>query len=508
MAAGGTGSTATREQLAMILEFGHFALVLALLIAGLQTIVPLAGAARGDPRMMEFARLAALAQLLCVALAFGALMQAFIISDFSVASVANNSNSRQPLLYRMAGLWGNPEGSLLLWISLLAIYGAAVAVFGGILPARLRARVLAVQGAIAFGFLAFTLFASNPFARLDPAPVDGAELNPILQDPGLAFHPPMLYLGYVGLSMAFSFAVAALIEGRVDAAWARWVRPWTLAAWTCLTVGIGAGSWWAYHTLGWGGWWFWDPTENASFMPWLVATALLHSAIVVEKRDSLKGWTILLAILAFGLSLVGTFLVRSGIITSVHSFANDPARGLFILGLLVIYVGGGLTRFAWRAPALKPGGLFAPISREGGLLINNLLLTVAAATVLIGTLYPLILETMGGGTVSVGAPWYNKTFLPIVLPLITLTAIGPLLSWKRADLAGALGRLKFAFVAALGAALVAFALHQDGPVLALLVVGLAGWLFVGTLTEFAGRSRFFAPGAGGRLRRLPRAVWG
>lgn len=491
----------------MIPEFGHFALVLALLIAGLQTVLPLVGASRGDERLMEFARVAALAQLLCVAIAFGALMQAFIICDFSVAAVANNSNSRQPLLYRIAGLWGNHEGSLLLWISILAIYGAAVAVFGGNLPARLRARVLAVQGAIALGFLAFTLFASNPFARLDPAPADGAELNPILQDPGLAFHPPMLYLGYVGLSMAFSFAIAALIEGRVDAAWARWVRPWTLAAWTCLTAGIAGGSWWAYYTLGWGGWWFWDPTENASFMPWLIATALLHSAIVVEKRDALKGWTILLAILAFGFSLIGTFLVRSGVITSVHSFANDPARGLFILALLIVYVGGGLSLFAWRAPSLKGGGLFAPISREGALLVNNLLLATAAATVLLGTIYPLILDTLGQGTVSVGPPYYNATFMPIVLPLIALTAIGPLLSWKRADLPGALGRLKFALLAAAAATLVAWWL-KGGPALALLGIALAFWLLAGSIIELIGRTRLLARGGFGRLRRLPRSAWG
>ena len=491
----------------MIIEFGHFALVLALLVAALQTVVPLVGASRGDARLMEFARPAALAQLACVAIAFGALLHAFITSDFSVAAVANNSNSRQPLLYRIAGLWGNHEGSLLLWISILSVYGAAVAAFGGNLPARLRARVLAVQAAIALGFLAFTLFASNPFTRLFPAPADGAELNPILQDPGLAFHPPMLYLGYVGLSMAFSFAIAALIEGRVDAAWARWVRPWTLAAWTCLTAGIAGGSWWAYYTLGWGGWWFWDPTENASFMPWLIATALLHSAIVVEKRDALKGWTILLAILAFGFSLIGTFLVRSGVITSVHAFANDPARGLFILALLIVYIGGGLLLFAWRAPSLKGGGLFAPVSREGALLINNLLLATAAATVLLGTIYPLILDTLGQGTVSVGPPYYNATFMPIILPLIALTAIGPLLSWKRADLPGALGRLKFAFAIAIIAALIAWWIH-GGPALALLGVALAAWLFVGALTELVGRSRALAPGGIGRLRRLPRAAWG
>jgi cytochrome c-type biogenesis protein CcmF len=492
----------------MIVEFGHFALVLALVVAFVQATVPMLGAARNDHRLMALARPAAMGQLLCILVAFGSLMQAFIASDFSVVAVAHNSNSLQPLVYRISGLWGNHEGSLLLWVAILAIYGAAVAAFGDNLPPRLQARVLAVQATISLGFLAFMLFASNPFARLDPAPVDGAELNPILQDPGLAFHPPMLYLGYVGLSMAFSFAVAALIEGRVDAAWARWVRPWTLAAWTCLTTGIGAGSWWAYHTLGWGGWWFWDPTENASFMPWLAATALLHSAIVVEKRDALKGWTILLAILAFALSLIGTFLVRSGIITSVHSFATDPARGVFILALLIIYIGGALALFAWRAPGLKPGGLFAPISREGALLLNNLLLTTAAATVLLGTLYPLFVDVTGAGSVSVGAPYFNATFLPIILPLVALTALGPMLSWKRADLPGALARLKFAMAAAAGAALMAWWLAHGGPLLALLGVALAGWLFIGSLAEFVGRARLFAPGAAGRLRRLPRAAWG
>src|SRR5215813_2216162 len=491
----------------MIIELGHFALVLALVIALAQTVLPLWGAQTSDARLMSLARPAALGQLLCILVAFGALMQAYIACDFSVAVVANNSNAQQPLIYRMAGLWGNHEGSLLLWVTILAVYGAAVAAFGNNLPERLHARVLSIQALIALGFLAFMLFTSNPFLRLDPAPMQGAELNRILQDPGLAFHPPTLYLGYVGLSMAFSFAIAALIEGRVDAAWARWVRPWTLAAWTCLTAGIAGGSWWAYYTLGWGGWWFWDPTENASFMPWLIATALLHSAIVVEKRDALKGWTILLAILAFGFSLIGTFLVRSGVITSVHAFAVDPARGLFILALLIVYVGGGLLLFAWRAPALKGGGLFAPISREGALLINNLLLATAAATVLLGTIYPLILDTLGQGTVSVGPPYYNATFMPIILPLIALTALGPMLSWKRADLAGALGRLRLAFAIAVAAALFAWWIH-GGPALALLGVGLAFWLLTGSLTELVGRARAFAPGGIGRLSRLPRAAWG
>ena len=492
----------------MIVEFGHFALVLALVVAFVQAVLPLWGAQANDARLMSLARPAALAQLLCILIAFGALMQAYIVCDFSVAAVAHNSNSQQPLIYRMAVLWGNHEGSLLLWVTILAIYGAAVAAFGDNLPPRLQARVLAVQAAIALGFLAFMLFTSNPFLRLDPAPPEGAELNPILQDPGLAFHPPTLYLGYVGLSMAFSFAVAALIEGRVDAAWARWVRPWTLAAWTCLTAGIGGGSWWAYHTLGWGGWWFWDPVENASFMPWLVATALLHSAIVVEKRDALKGWTILLAIFAFGLSLIGTFLVRSGVITSVHSFASDPTRGVFILGLLVCYIGGALVLYAWRAPGLKPGGLFAPISREGALLINNLLLVTAGATVFLGTLYPLFLDVMGGGSVSVGGPYYNATFVPIAVPLLALCAIGPFLSWKRADLPGALGRLKFAFAGAILFAVLGWWWHRGGPLLAPLGVALAVWIFFATLGEFAGRTRLFAAGALARLGRLPRAAWG
>jgi cytochrome c-type biogenesis protein CcmF len=492
----------------MIVEFGHFALVLALVIAFVQAVFPMWGAQTNDARLMGLARPAALAQLLCILIAFGALLQAYIVSDFSVAAVAHNSNSLQPLIYRMAGLWGNHEGSLLLWVTILAIYGAAVAAFGDNLPTRLQARVLSVQATIALGFLAFMLFTSNPFLRLYPAPPDGAELNPILQDPGLAFHPPTLYLGYVGLSMAFSFAVAALIEGRVDAAWARWVRPWTLAAWTCLTAGIGGGSWWAYHTLGWGGWWFWDPVENASFMPWLVATALLHSAIVVEKRDALKGWTILLAIFAFGLSLIGTFLVRSGVITSVHSFASDPTRGVFILGLLVFYIGGALALYAWRAPSLKPGGLFAPVSREGALLINNLLLVTAAATVFLGTLYPLFLDVMGGGSVSVGAPYYDATFVPLIVPLIALAALGPFLSWKRADLGAAIGRLKLALVAAIACAALGWYWHRGGPLLAPLGAALAGWMFIGAASEFAGRTRLFATGSIGRLRRLPRAAWG
>ncbi len=432
----------------MIAELGHFALVLAFLLALVQSTLPLVGAARDDARLMGLARPAAEGQMLFIGLAFAALTHAFVTSDFSVALVAHNSHSQKPLLYKIAGVWGNHEGSLLLWVVILSVFGLSVAWFGDNLPPPLRARVLAVQGMIAVGFIAFMLFASNPFLRLVPAPPDGEGLNPILQDPGLAMHPPMLYLGYVGFSMAFSFAVAALIDGKVDAAWARWVRPWTLAAWIALTLGIGLGSHWAYYTLGWGGWWYWDPVENASLMPWLLGTALLHSAIVVEKRDALKSWTILLAIMTFAMSLIGTFLVRSGVLTSVHSFAVDPARGLFILGILVVSIGGSLLLFAVRAPALQGGGLFAPISREGGLVLNNLLLATATATVFVGTLYPLFLDLVGGGTVSVGAPFFNATFVPLMVPLVLAMAAGPLLAWKRADLLGALQRLWAALVGA------------------------------------------------------------
>ncbi|HEY4746833.1 MAG TPA: heme lyase CcmF/NrfE family subunit, partial [Steroidobacteraceae bacterium] len=420
-------------------------------VAVLQASLPLYGAARGDGALIAWARPAALAQFLFIAIAFGALMHAYAVSDFSLANVAANSNSLKPLLYKLSGVWSNHEGSMLLWVFILALFGAAVALFGQNLPPALRARVLAVQAMIGVGFLSFILLTSNPFLRLWPVPADGMGLNPILQDPGLAFHPPWLYLGYVGFSISFCFAIAALIEGRVDPAW---VRPWTLAAWCALTVGIAMGSWWAYYTLGWGGWWFWDPVENASFMPWLVGTALLHSAVVVEKREALKTWTILLAIIAFSLSLVGTFLVRSGVLTSVHAFASDPMRGVFILLLLGIYTGGALLLFAWRAPQLQGGGLFAPISREGGLLLNNLLLTTAAATVFIGTLYPLLLDVVAHQKVSVGPPFYTMTFVPIMVPLLVAMAVGPMLPWKRGDLIAALARLKFAFLATGAAALV------------------------------------------------------
>ncbi|HEX9789757.1 MAG TPA: heme lyase CcmF/NrfE family subunit [Kiloniellales bacterium] len=485
----------------MIPEIGHFALILALVVALVQGSVPIIGAARGNAQWMAVARPAALLQLALIAIAFLALMWAYVVSDFTVLNVVQNSHTDKPLLYKISGVWGNHEGSMVLWVLILAAFGAAVAVFGGNLPPTLRARVLSVQAWIAIGFLAFSLLTSNPFARVFPAPPNGNDLNPLLQDPGLAFHPPMLYAGYVGFSMAFSFAIAALIEGRVDPAWARWVRPWTLAAWCFLTAGIALGSWWAYYELGWGGWWFWDPVENASFMPWLMGTALLHSAIVVEKRDALKAWTVLLAILTFSLSLIGTFIVRSGLLTSVHAFATDPERGLFILLLLCVAIGGSLILFALRGPALQAGGLFAPVSREGALVLNNLLLVAACGTVFLGTLYPLFLEAATGDKISVGPPFYNKTFVPIMVPLIAAMAAGPFLAWKRADLAGVLGRLKLAFAAAAAAALGAVAL-EGGPVLAVLAMGLAAWLLVGTLAEWADRIKLFRAPPGESLRRI------
>jgi len=494
----------------MIPEIGHFALILALMVALVQGTVPFVGAHRGHAGWMAMARPSALLQLALIATSFLALMQAYIVSDFTVLTVWQNSHTAKPLLYKITGVWGNHEGSMLLWVLILAVFGAAVALFGRNLPAGLRARVLAVQAWISIGFLAFILLTSNPFLRTFPPAANGRGLNPLLQDPGLAFHPPMLYMGYVGFSMAFSFAIAALIEGRVDATWARWVRPWTLAAWCFLTAGISLGSWWAYYELGWGGWWFWDPVENVSFMPWLLGTALLHSAVVVEKRDALKAWTILLAILTFSLSLIGTFVVRSGLLSSVHAFATDPERGLFILLLLCLTIGGSLVLFAIRAPALKAGGLFAPISREGGLLLNNLLLSAACATVLLGTLYPLFLEAVTGDKVSVGPPFYNRTFVPIMAPLVLAMAVGPFLSWKRADLAGVLGRLKLGFAATILAAAIALYL-QGGPVLAVLGMGLAAWLFAGALIEWAGRVRLFRVPPGESLRRtwhLPRAAHG
>ncbi len=495
----------------MIAEIGQFSLVLALLAALVQGTLPLLGAARGDLALVRLARPAATVQFLCIATAFGCLTYAFVVSDFSILNVASNSHSAKPMLYKISGVWGNHEGSLVFWVLILALFGLAVAWLGNNLPEVFRARVLSIQALIACGFLAFSLFTSNPFERLWPPPLDGRGLNPLLQDPGLAFHPPFLYLGYVGFSIAFSFAIAALIEGRVEPVWARWVRPWTLAAWCFLTLGVALGSWWAYDELGWGGWWFWDPVENASLMPWIAGTALLHSAIVVEKRDSLKSWTILLAILTFALSLLGTFLVRSGVLTSVHAFASDPARGVFILGFLVAVVAGSLTLYAVRAPAMQGGGLFRPISREGALVLNNLLLATACATVLLGTLYPLFLDALTGDKISVGPPYFNATFGVIMIPVLVAMAIGPLLPWKRGDLWAALQRLKLAFAAAVIAAIATLVVARDGPWLAIPGMALGVWLVAGALVEWGERIRLFRASPLDSWRRavgLPRAAWG
>ena len=495
----------------MIPELGHYALVLALALGLIQAVAPLIGAATRDATLMRLANTTALMQFLFAALSFLALTIAYVTSDFSVQNVFENSHSKMPLIYKMSSVWGNHEGSMLLWVLVLALFGALVALFGANLPATLKARVLAVQSWIACAFYLFILFTSNPFARLAPAPFEGRDLNPILQDPGLAIHPPLLYIGYVGFSIAFSFAIAALIEGRIDSAWARWVRPWTLVAWIFLTLGISMGSYWAYYTLGWGGFWFWDPVENASFMPWLVGTALLHSAVVMEKRNALKIWTILLAILTFSLSLMGAFLVRSGVLTSVHSFANDPARGVFILAILVLFIGGSLALFAWRGPMLKQGGLFAPISREGALVFNNLFMSTACLTVFVGTLYPLALEALTGSKISVGAPFFNLTFGPLFLALMFAMPFGPLLAWKRGDLYGVTQRLMAAFGIGLVAVAATFAIEGGQSILAPFGVGLAFYVMAGALLDLVERTMLFrAPLATVRTRAagLPRSVWG
>jgi cytochrome c-type biogenesis protein CcmF len=495
----------------MIAELGHYALMLALGLALIQGSMPIVGARSNDPVLIGMAAPAALAQFAFVAIAFGALAACYVTSDFSVLNVYENSNSTMPVIYRLTSLWGNHEGSMMLWVFILAFFGALVAAFGGNLPAVLKANALGVQAWIAAAFDLFILTTSNPFLRIVDAPFEGRDLNPILQDPGLAFHPPLLYLGYVGFSIAFSFAIAALLEGRIDAAWARWVRPWVLGAWMCLTLGIAGGSYWAYYELGWGGFWFWDPVENASLMPWLAGTALLHSAVVMEKRGALKVWTILLAILAFSLSLIGTFLVRSGVLTSVHAFAVDPRRGIFILAILVLFIGGALLLYAVRAPLLKQGGLFAPISREGALVLNNLFLTAACATVFVGTLYPLALEALTGEKISVGAPFFNMTFGPLFLPLLLIMPFGPLLGWKRGDLLGAAQRLFAAAALGIVAVAAAQALQRGGPILAPFGIGLAVFVMAGALVDVAERTLFLRIPFVAALRRaagLPRSAWG
>src|SRR5437588_5642932 len=495
----------------MIAELGHYALVLALALGIVQACVPIYGARKNDAALMSVAGPTAIAQFFFVAVAFVALVACYVRSDFSVVNVFENSHSLKPLIYKISGVWGNHEGSMLLWVLILSVFGALVAIFGGNLPASLRANVLGVQSWIATAFYLFILVTSNPFLRIANAPLEGRDLNPILQDVGLAIHPPLLYLGYVGFSITFSFAIAALIEGRIDAAWARWVRPWTLVAWMFLTLGIAMGSFWAYYTLGWGGWWFWDPVENASIMPWFAGTALLHSAVVMEKREALKVWTILLAILTFSLSLIGTFLVRSGVLTSVHAFATDPARGVFILGILVLFIGGGLALYAWRAPMLKQGGLFAPISREGALVFNNLFLTAACATVFVGTLYPLALEALTGDKISVGAPFFNLTFGPLFVLLLIAVPFGPLLAWKRGDLFGAAQRLIWAAALGILALAATFAIQRGGPVLAPFGVGLAVYVMIGAIIDPLERIGLFRQPfavAFARARGLPRSAWG
>jgi cytochrome c-type biogenesis protein CcmF len=473
----------------MIPEIGQFALIIALLLAVTQATIPLVGAARGNQQWMALAAPAGQAQFIFVAIAFCCLGYSFITNDFSVLNVATNSNSQLPLHYRLAATWGSHEGSLLLWTLMLSLWTVAVTLFSRHLPEEMISRVISVMGIVSVGFLLFMLLTSNPFTRLLPAPVDGRDLNPLLQDPAMVAHPPMLYMGYVGFSVAFAFAISALIGGKLDATWARWSRPWTTVAWMFLTCGIALGSWWAYYELGWGGWWFWDPVENASFMPWLVGTALIHSLAVTEKRGGFKSWTVLLAIAAFSLSLLGTFLVRSGVLTSVHAFATDPKRGIFILAFLAFVIGGSLLLYAWRAKQVGLGGKFEVISRESFLLSNNVLLTVAAGSVLLGTLYPLIVDALGMGKLSVGPPYFNLVFVPLMAPAMFLMGIGPIARWKKASLPELAIRLRWAFViSAVTALLLPFALGKWKPLPSLGLL-LAFWITTTALLNLWERVR-------------------
>ena len=490
----------------MINEIGHFTLLLAFCVALLQSTVPLFGAHKGRIDLMAISESAANLQFALLFASFGALTHAFIASDFSVKLVVLNSHSLKPMLYKITGVWGNHEGSMLLWVLILSLFGASASWFGANLPILLKTRVLAIQGAIGVAFLAFIIFTSNPFERVEIPPFDGQDLNPLLQDPGLAFHPPFLYLGYVGLSMAFSFAVAALIEGRIDAAWGRWVRPWTLAAWIFLTIGIALGSWWAYYELGWGGFWFWDPVENASFMPWLLAAALLHSAIVVEKRETLKSWTILLAILAFGFSLIGTFIVRSGVLTSVHAFANDPERGMFILIILGIFMGGALTLFSFRSSAMEARGVFSMVSRETALVSNNVLLAVSAFVVFFGTIWPLVAELFFDRKLSVGPPFFNAAFTPFMILLGLILPVGSNLPWKRANILNSSKKLIFVFILSICLAGLIWAIQTGKSLIGPVGVFLGAWIVMGTILDLfskLGRSISLK-----RLIVLPRADFG
>jgi cytochrome c-type biogenesis protein CcmF len=490
----------------MIPELGHFALIAAFAVAVIQFVVPFVGAWRHEPRWMAVGSSAAQAQFALVLVSYACLTWAFVARDWSVAYVAANAHSELPLMYRISAVWGAHEGSMLLWMLMLSGWAAAVSLFSRSLPRDVRAQVLAVLGALSVGFLLFMLMTSNPFDRHFPVPADGRDLNPLLQDPGLIVHPPLLYMGYVGFSVAFAFAIAALVSGRLDAAWARWTRPWTTSAWLFLTLGITLGSWWAYHELGWGGWWFWDPVENASFLPWLIGTALIHSLAVSEKRGLLKSWTVLLAILAFALSLLGTFLVRSGILVSVHAFATDPARGVFILGFLCIVLGIAFALYAWRAPRFAADGDFELVSREGMLLLNNVFLVIAAAAVLIGTLYPLIVDAFGLGKISVGPPYFNAVFLLLTAPLALLIGFASVVGWKQPRRAEVWRRIRVPLAIAVGAALcLPWLLHRRTELLAVAGGFLAVWTLAMAVEEPLRRLR--ARGLAG-LTQMPRGIWG
>jgi cytochrome c-type biogenesis protein CcmF len=494
----------------MIAELGAFALMLALALSIAQVALSGIGRARLSPALQGAGEGAGVGAFLMVALAFGCLMSAFIRSDFSVQNVAENSHTAKPMFYKITAVWGSHEGSMLLWNLILTGFGAMVILAGRHLPRNLKSTTVAVQGALGVLFLGYTVFVSSPFVRLANPPVEGNSLNPILQDPALAIHPPFLYSGYVGFSVVYSFAMAALIEGRVDAAWARWVRPWTLTAWSLLTIGITLGSFWAYYELGWGGWWFWDPVENASFMPWLAGAALLHSAIVTEKRGAMAGWTVFLALCAFSLAMLGAFLVRSGVLTSVHAFAVDPTRGGVLLGCLGVAAGSAFGLYAWRAPQLKSGGLFAPISREGALVLNNLFLSTATATVLVGTLYPLVSQALNN-PISIGPPFFALTFVPIMTLTLLLVPFGPLLAWKRGDALGALQRLWAAGAIAVMSGVAVMVFVHPAKVLTSAGIALGAWLIAGALTELAERARVGKASAAEswrRLRGLPRGAWG
>jgi len=492
----------------MIPELGHFALIIALLLALTQAILPLVGAQRGNLTLMAVARPAAQGQFVFVALAFACLAYSFVTNDFSVENVARNSFSQLPEVYRFTATWGSHEGSLLLWVLILGFWSTAVSVFSRHLPEDMAARVIGVMGLISVGFLAFLLTTSNPFERLLPAAMDGNDMNPLLQDWGMIIHPPMLYMGYVGFAVAFAFAIAALLSGKMDVAWARWSRPWTTVAWAFLTLGIMLGAWWAYRELGWGGWWFWDPTENASFMPWIAGTALIHSLAATEKRGAFKAWTVLLALVAFSLSLLGTFLVRSGVLSSVHAFATDPARGAFILGFLAVVIGGSLALYAWRAPKMITGSGFTWFSRESLLLANNVILIAALGAVLLGTLYPLFMDAMGLGKISVGPPYFNAVFVPLMAPALFLMGIGPLARWKEASLPDMVTRMKWALGVALATGLL-LPLTLDGfKPWAALGFFLAAWIALAVLAALLDRLKYSQGTLPQKLAALPRGFWG